>query len=76
MEERGSDVAWLGVWERNPRAMAFYRKLGFVEAGSQVFQLGTDPQRDVVMARPVGAAPGRGAAHAPGGPEENQRRGR
>jgi hypothetical protein len=47
-----------------------------VEAGSQVFQLGTDAQRDVVMARPVGAAPGRGAAHAPGGPEENQRRGR
>ncbi len=48
-----SDVVWLGVWERNPRAIAFYRKFGFVEVGAQVFPLGSDPQRDVVMARPV-----------------------
>jgi ribosomal protein S18 acetylase RimI-like enzyme len=46
-----SDVAWLGVWERNPRAIAFYRKFGFVEVGEQVFPLGSDPQRDIVMAR-------------------------
>lgn len=48
---RGSDVAWLGVWERNPRAIAFYRKIGFAECGTQVFTLGNDPQRDLVMAR-------------------------
>jgi ribosomal protein S18 acetylase RimI-like enzyme len=48
-----SDVVWLGVWERNPRAMAFYRKFGFREVGEQVFRLGNDPQRDIVMARPV-----------------------
>ena len=48
-----SDVVWLGVWERNPRAIAFYRKLGFVEVGERVFRLGSDPQRDLVMAQPV-----------------------
>jgi diamine N-acetyltransferase len=42
---------WLGVWERNWRAIAFYRKWGFVECGSKVFQLGSDPQTDLVMSR-------------------------
>ena len=53
MTTRGSDVVWLGVWERNPRAIAFYRKFGFVEVGDHVFPLGSDPQRDIVMARSV-----------------------
>jgi ribosomal protein S18 acetylase RimI-like enzyme len=53
MTIRQSDVAWLGVWERNPRAIAFYRKFGFLEVGAHVFPLGSDPQRDIVMARPV-----------------------
>jgi ribosomal protein S18 acetylase RimI-like enzyme len=48
-----SDVAWLGVWEHNPRAIAFYRKFGFAEVGEHIFPLGSDPQRDIVMARPV-----------------------
>jgi diamine N-acetyltransferase len=55
MRARRSDVVWLGVWERNPRAIAFYRKVGFVEVGEHVFPLGGDPQRDVVMVRPVAA---------------------
>lgn len=53
LRERGSDVAWLGVWEENPRAIAFYRKEGFAEVGRKVFMVGTDPQRDLVMARPL-----------------------
>jgi ribosomal protein S18 acetylase RimI-like enzyme len=53
LQLRGSDVAWLGVWERNPRAIAFYRKLGFAERGDHVFMLGTDLQRDIVLARRV-----------------------
>jgi ribosomal protein S18 acetylase RimI-like enzyme len=47
----GADVVWLGVWERNPRAIAFYAKAGFTEAGEQVFTLGNDPQRDLVLTR-------------------------
>ncbi|MDQ5979318.1 MAG: diamine N-acetyltransferase [Verrucomicrobiota bacterium] len=56
IRNRGGDAVWLGVWERNPRAISFYRKFGFVEVGEHVFPLGTDPQRDIVMVRPVGAA--------------------
>ncbi len=57
MAARTCDVVWLGVWERNPRAMAFYRKFGFREVGEHVFPLGGDPQRDLVMARAVAARP-------------------
>ena len=53
MTRHRSDVVWLGVWERNLRAIAFYKKFGFQEVGAQVFPLGNDPQRDVVMARSV-----------------------
>ncbi len=51
--EQGSDVLWLGVWEHNPRAIGFYRKLGFEEIGEQAFLLGTDRQRDLIMAIPL-----------------------
>lgn len=47
----GARTMWLGVWERNPRAQAFYRKCGFVDVGEHVFLFGTDPQTDRVMAR-------------------------
>ena len=40
---------WLGVWERNVRAQAFYRKHGFDRVGSKVFVVGSDPQTDLVM---------------------------
>ncbi len=49
----GARMVWLGVWESNPRAIAFYRKAGFAEVGSQIFMLGSDAQRDLVMARPI-----------------------
>jgi diamine N-acetyltransferase len=47
--ERGATSMWLGVWERNLRAQAFYRKHGFAPVGRQVFVVGTDPQTDLVM---------------------------
>jgi len=50
---RGGDVLWLRVWERNARAIAFYRRCGFVDAGMQTFRLGRDVQRDRVMRRAV-----------------------
>lgn len=60
MSAHGSDVVWLGVWERNPRAIAFYRKFGFAEVGDHVFPLGSDPQRDIVMARSLAGWQGAG----------------
>ena len=49
--EGGARALWLGVWEHNPRALRFYRRAGFVEVGEHVFVVGSDPQRDLVMAR-------------------------
>jgi ribosomal protein S18 acetylase RimI-like enzyme len=50
-EQFGGDVIWLAVWERNPRAISFYRKCGFTNAGSQPFLLGDDEQTDRIMIR-------------------------
>jgi diamine N-acetyltransferase len=44
-----ADELWLGVWEKNPRAIAFYQKTGFRVVGRQSFQLGRDVQQDLVM---------------------------
>ena len=46
---RGAKTLWLGVWERNHRARAFYAKCGFIDAGEHIFLFGTDPQTDRVM---------------------------
>ncbi len=50
---RGKRTVWLGVWERNARAIAFYQRWGFVDVGAQSFQLGSDLQTDRVMARRI-----------------------
>ncbi len=42
---------WLGVWENNLRAQAFYKKYGFIVKGKHVFHLGKDEQTDLIMAR-------------------------
>lgn len=49
----GYETIWLGVWERNVRARLFYEKWGFRAVGEHVFQLGSDPQRDILMERPI-----------------------
>jgi ribosomal protein S18 acetylase RimI-like enzyme len=51
--EAGYETIWLGVWERNARAQAFYRKWDFRAVGEHVFQLGSDAQRDILMARAI-----------------------
>lgn len=48
-DSEGHDVMWLGVWEYNPRAQRFYEKNGFRVVGKHIFQLGTDPQTDLLM---------------------------
>ena len=44
---------WLGVWERNPRAVAFYLKSGFAKVGSHNFVVGSDTQTDWVFVAPL-----------------------
>ena len=50
---RNFQTIWLGVWENNHRAQAFYRKWQFEEVGTHVFHLGDDPQRDLLMQRAI-----------------------
>jgi diamine N-acetyltransferase len=47
----GYRTLWLGVWEHNHRAQAFYRKWNFREVGTHIFQLGGDAQTDLLMER-------------------------
>ena len=51
--QAGHETIWLGVWERNARAQAFYRKWNFRPVGEHMFQLGADLQRDLLMERPL-----------------------
>lgn len=53
-EREGCDVLWLGVWEHNPKAMAFYRKFGLEVVGTHAFMLGHDRQRDLIMSVTLG----------------------
>ncbi|HUF27044.1 MAG TPA: GNAT family N-acetyltransferase [Gemmatimonadaceae bacterium] len=52
--ERAVELLWLGVWERNHRAIAFYRRHGFTLVGEHTFLLGRDAQTDHIMSRLVG----------------------
>ena len=47
--EREAEYIWLGVWEKNPKAIRFYEKNGFVPFGSHIFRLGDDEQTDIMM---------------------------
>jgi len=47
--ETKADYVWLGVWEENPRAIAFYKKNGFVEFDKHIFRLGDEEQTDIMM---------------------------
>ncbi|MFN7118992.1 MAG: GNAT family N-acetyltransferase [Saprospiraceae bacterium] len=44
---------WLGVWEQNPKAIAFYQKNGFTIIGKHDFWVGNDRQTDFVMQKQI-----------------------
>ncbi len=44
-----ADFLWLGVWEKNPKAIYFYKRNGFVEFDRHIFKLGDDLQTDIMM---------------------------
>ncbi|MEO9968014.1 MAG: GNAT family N-acetyltransferase [Reichenbachiella sp.] len=46
---RKATCLWLGVWEKNLRAIQFYNKLGFMAFGKHSFLLGSDLQTDILM---------------------------
>lgn len=57
VREFDGEHIWLGVWERNPRAIAFYKKASFSDVGSQFYMVGPDKQVDRVLVATVGPIP-------------------
>ncbi|MBT2682260.1 GNAT family N-acetyltransferase [Bacillus sp. ISL-37] len=49
-QENNKSKIWLGVWEKNENAIAFYKRMGFVECGSHSFYMGDEEQIDIIMA--------------------------
>jgi GNAT superfamily N-acetyltransferase len=45
----GADVAWLGVWEQNSRAVRFYTKCGFAVVGRATYVFDGQAENDLVM---------------------------
>lgn len=50
MKTHNTDAVWLSAWEENPRAISFYQKFNFQAVGENEFLLGSDRQRDIIMA--------------------------
>ncbi|TDL98052.1 GNAT family N-acetyltransferase [Macrococcus brunensis] len=46
--EKEKSKVWLGVWEHNHKARAFYEAQGFVKTGEHVFMMGDDAQTDYI----------------------------
>jgi len=51
--ERHYKAVWLGVWQQNHRAVAFYEREGFRIVGTKVFMMGSDAQTDHIMVRSI-----------------------
>jgi diamine N-acetyltransferase len=49
--ERNKQKIWLGVWEKNENAVAFYKKMGFVQTGAHSFYMGDEEQTDFIMTK-------------------------
>lgn len=47
--QRGNEFIWLGVWQKNDKAVNFYKKSGFEIFGITQFRLGDDLQDDFMM---------------------------
>ena len=50
-KEQNKKTIWLGVWEKNTNAIAFYEKLGFVRTGAHSFYMGDEEQIDYIMVK-------------------------
>jgi ribosomal protein S18 acetylase RimI-like enzyme len=46
---RKKSYVWLGVWERNHKAILFYKKKGFYVIGKHSFFMGEEEQTDFIM---------------------------
>lgn len=52
-QKRAKSYIWLGVWERNDKALQFYKSKGFYRIGKHSFFMGDDEQTDFIMKKDV-----------------------
>jgi ribosomal protein S18 acetylase RimI-like enzyme len=52
-EQEKYETVWLGVWEHNYSAIEFYKRFGFEIFGSHLFEVGRDPQTDLLMKKRI-----------------------
>lgn len=52
-KHKNAGYVWLGVWEKNTRAIAFYKKHGFKKIGSHPYFIGKDKQTDWLMKKEI-----------------------
>ena len=50
---KNKNEVWLGVWEKNPKAIGFYKKMGFEVFGTHIFKVGDDEQTDYILKKTV-----------------------
>ncbi|MGE7202728.1 GNAT family N-acetyltransferase [Bacillus haynesii] len=50
-KELNKKKIWLGVWEKNENAIAFYKKMGFVQTDAHSFYMGDEEQTDFIMTK-------------------------
>lgn len=48
-QEMGKSYVWLGVWERNTKAIRFYQKHQFRKFGEHPYYIGNDKQTDWLL---------------------------
>lgn len=48
-QNKKSEYVWLGVWEKNKKAINFYKKNNFIVFDKHIFKLGNDEQTDIMM---------------------------
>ncbi len=48
-KDKGVAFLWLGVWEKNDKAIRFYERHGFKKFGAHPYFLGNDKQTDYLM---------------------------
>lgn len=50
-QQKNKDLIWLGVYEKNFNAQAFYEKHGYKRHGEHVFIVGNDRQIDYILTK-------------------------
>lgn len=53
-KDKGARTLWLGVWEKNPRALAFYARHGFRDVGFHHFLVGSQVDVDRILVKDLG----------------------